>query len=96
MAIPSLRDLAVVDLRSIVLLAVPCRKLLVNQGSVDVSMPLWSTLHQLLDLIWDVNCEEGALCARDEEALAVDLLECRPFVFFWYVCYPFLSPTFLS
>jgi len=51
MAIPSLRDLAVVDLRSIVLLAVPCRKLLVDQGLVDVSMPLWSTLHQLLDLI---------------------------------------------
>jgi hypothetical protein len=33
------QDLAVVDLRSSVLLFVPCRELLVNQGSEDVGVP---------------------------------------------------------
>jgi hypothetical protein len=62
----------VVDLRSSVLLLVPCRELLVDQGSEDVGVPFWSTLHQLLHLIWDVDCEKRALCASSEEALAKD------------------------
>jgi hypothetical protein len=67
-------------------LVVPCLELLVDQGLEDVGMSSWSTLHQLLHLIWDVDCKERALRARDKEALGVDLFERRPFVFFWYIC----------
>ena len=61
-----LRGLAVVDLRSSVLLVVPCRELLVDEGSEDVGAPSWSTLDQLLHWIWDVDCEERALRTRDK------------------------------
>jgi hypothetical protein len=55
----------------------PYCELLVDEGSKDVGMPSWSILHEVLHLIWDIDCEEKALGTRRKETLAVDFTEDR-------------------